>query len=45
MTKLKAGLIWLAALSLIIQVAHAALPSNWFSNNGEMPTLAPMIDQ
>jgi len=45
MTKLKIGLIWLAALSLLFQVAHAALPSAWFSNNGEMPTLAPMLDQ
>jgi len=45
MTKLKTGLIWLAALSLLFQVAHAALPSAWFSNNGEMPTLAPMLDQ
>ena len=45
MTKLKTSLIWLAALSLLFQVAHAALPSEWFSNNGEMPTLAPMLDQ
>ena len=45
MTKLKTSLIWLAALSLLFQVAHAALPSAWFSNNGEMPTLAPMLDQ
>ena len=45
MTKLKTGLIWLAALSLLFQVAHPALPSPWFSNNGEMPTLAPMLDQ
>jgi len=44
MTKLKTSLIWLAAISLIIQVAHAALPGSWFGNNGEMPSLAPMID-
>lgn len=45
MTKLKTSLIWLTALSLLIQVAHAALPISWFGNNGEMPSLAPMLDQ
>lgn len=45
MTKFKTSLIWLAAMSLILQVAHAALPSSWFGENGALPTLAPMLDQ
>lgn len=45
MKAMKSTLIWLAGLSLLAQVAVAALPFNWFDGNGEMPTLAPMIDQ
>tara|TARA_R110002050_G_scaffold269917_2_gene412562 strand:+ start:105112 stop:106488 length:1377 start_codon:yes stop_codon:yes gene_type:complete len=45
MKAMKSTLVWLAGLSLLAQVAVAALPFDWFSSNGEMPTLAPMIDQ
>lgn len=45
MTNIKTALIWVATLSLVLQVANAALPASWFGNNGELPTLAPMIDQ
>jgi serine protease Do/serine protease DegQ len=38
-------LLWLAGLTLVAQVATAALPLNWFNEQGEMPTLAPMLDR
>lgn len=44
MNNFKTALVWLAAISLLIQVAVAALPFDWFSD-GKMPTLAPMLDQ
>lgn len=45
MSTFKSSLVWLAALTLLIQVAVAALPFDWFGNDGKMPTLAPMLDQ
>lgn len=45
MSTFKSSLIWLAGLSLLLQVAVAALPFNWFGDDGKMPTLAPMLDQ
>lgn len=45
MTTLKSSIVWLAGLSLLAQVAVAALPLTWFGGNGEMPSLAPMLDQ
>ena len=44
MSTLKSTLVWLAGLSLLFQVAVAALPFDWFAD-GKMPTLAPMLDQ
>lgn len=38
-------LLWLAGLTLVAQVATAALPLDWFSDKGELPTLAPMLDR
>lgn len=38
-------LLWLAGLTLVAQVATAALPLDWFSEKGELPTLAPMLDR
>jgi Do/DeqQ family serine protease len=43
--KLKSLLLWLAGLTLIAQVATAALPLDWFAEKDEMPTLAPMLDR
>ena len=45
MTLFKTLLIWIAGISLLIQAAIAALPVNWLSNDGKMPTLAPMLEQ
>ena len=45
MTAFKTSLVWLAGISLLIQVAVAALPFNWFSDDNQMPTLAPMLEQ
>jgi len=45
MTTFKTSLVWLAGISLLIQVAVAALPIDWFANDGKMPTLAPMLEQ
>jgi serine protease Do/serine protease DegQ len=45
MTTMKSTIIWLAGLSLLAQVAVAALPMSWFGTDGEMPSLAPMLDQ
>lgn len=45
MTTLKTSLIWLAGISLLIQVAVAALPFSWFGDDDKMPTLAPMLEQ
>jgi len=45
MTHLKTAFLWAAVFSLALQVANAALPASWFGNNGELPTLAPMLDQ
>lgn len=42
---LKSFLVWLAGLTLIAQVASAALPLDWFADEGKMPTLAPMLDR
>lgn len=41
----KSLLLWLAGFTLIAQVASAALPMDWLSDNGEMPTLAPMLER
>lgn len=45
MNTFKSSLVWLAGLTLLIQVAVAALPMNWFGDDGKMPSLAPMLDQ
>jgi len=45
MTKFKSAFIWLAGLGLIVQIAIAASPFAWFANDGEMPSLAPMLEQ
>lgn len=42
---IKSFIVWLAGLTLLAQVATAALPLNWFSDQGELPTLAPMLDR
>lgn len=44
MKTFKTSLIWLAGISLFIQVTSAALPFSWFGNDGEMPSLAPMLE-
>jgi len=44
MTALKTSLVWLAGLTLLIQVAVAALPFSWFDGDERMPTLAPMLE-
>lgn len=45
MKTLKTSLVWLAAISLLTQVAVAALPFAWFGDDDQMPTLAPMLEQ
>jgi len=45
MTAFKTSLVWLAGISLLIQVAVAALPFSWFDDADNMPTLAPMLEQ
>lgn len=45
MTAFKTSLVWLAGISLLIQVAVAALPFSWFGSDNQMPTLAPMLEQ
>ncbi|NQY25578.1 MAG: DegQ family serine endoprotease [Piscirickettsiaceae bacterium] len=45
MTVFKTSLVWIAGISLLIQVAMAALPFNWFGDDDPMPTLAPMLEQ
>jgi len=45
MTAMKSTIVWLAGLSLLAQVALAGLPFSWFGGDGEMPSLAPMLDQ
>jgi len=45
MTVFKTSLVWLAGITLLAQVAVAALPFDWFGNEGQMPSLAPMLDQ
>ena len=45
MTAFKTSLVWLAGITLLAQVAIAALPFSWFDGNDKMPTLAPMLDQ
>jgi len=45
MTAFKTSLVWLAGITLIAQVAVAALPFSWFDGEGKMPTLAPMLEQ
>lgn len=44
MTTIKSTIVWLAGLSLLAQVAFAALPISWFDDNDQMPSLAPMLD-
>ncbi len=41
----KAGLVWLAGLHLLFQVAIANPPFDWFGKESNMPTLAPMLDR
>lgn len=43
--KLKSAVVWLAGITLLTQVAVAALPFPWLDDNNQMPTLAPMLDQ
>ncbi|AFJ03041.1 HtrA protease/chaperone protein / Serine protease (Protease DO) [Methylophaga frappieri] len=44
MTHVKSAILWLAGLSLIGQLAFAALPFPWLGSDQKMPTLAPMLD-
>lgn len=44
MRLIKPVLLWLAAISLLVQVAVAALPFDWFGKDGKLPTLAPMLE-
>lgn len=43
--RFRSYLVWIIGLGLVAQVASAALPLDWFSEQGKMPTLAPMLDQ
>jgi serine protease Do/serine protease DegQ len=45
MRLIKSVVLWLAALSLLAQVATAALPFDWFGKEGELPSLAPMLEK
>ena len=45
MTRFKSALLWLAGLTLIGQLAFAALPFPWLNDDQQMPTLAPMLDR
>ena len=45
MKKLKSAVVWLAGVTLLTQVAVAALPFPWLDDDNQMPTLAPMLDQ
>lgn len=45
MKTVKTSIVWLAGISLLIQVAVAALPFSWFDDDDKMPTLAPMLEQ
>lgn len=45
MNKLKSAVVWLAGITLLTQVAVAALPFPWLNDDNQMPTLAPMLDQ
>lgn len=45
MNRFKSALIWLAGLTLMGQIAFAALPFPWLDNDQQMPTLAPMLDR
>ncbi|WP_417549338.1 DegQ family serine endoprotease [Methylophaga sp.] len=44
MNKLKSAVVWLAGITLLTQVAVAALPFPWLDDDNQMPTLAPMLD-
>lgn len=43
--KLKSALVWLASLTLLAQVAIAALPFNLNGQSDELPSLAPMLER
>ncbi|MDO8825801.1 DegQ family serine endoprotease [Methylophaga sp.] len=45
MNKLKSAVVWLAGITLLTQVAVAALPFSWLGDDNQMPTLAPMLDR
>lgn len=45
MKRFKSALIWLAGLTLVGQIAFAALPFPWLNDDQQMPTLAPMLDR
>ncbi|MCX4189836.1 DegQ family serine endoprotease [Methylophaga sp. OBS3] len=45
MIRFKSALVWLAALTLLGQIAFAALPFPWLNDDQKMPTLAPMLDR
>lgn len=45
MNKLKSAVVWVAGITLLTQVAVAALPIPWLDDDNQMPTLAPMLDQ
>lgn len=44
-SSLKSAVVWLAGVTLLAQVAVAALPFPWVGEDNQMPTLAPMLDQ
>jgi len=41
----KSVVLWLAGMTLVAHTAVAALPLSFFDQNGEMPSLAPMLDR
>ena len=45
MIRFRSALVWLAGLTLMGQLAFAALPFPWLNDDQQMPTLAPMLDR
>lgn len=45
MIRFRSALVWLAGLTLVGQLAFAALPFPWLNDDQQMPTLAPMLDR
>lgn len=45
MSLFKSAFLWVAGLSLVMQMATAALPFNGFNTDGDIPSLAPMLER